>query len=310
TKHIFLTGGSGFVGQTLIPLAISKNYKVHALSRTLTTDETLLSLGAVPIRGDLTSLATLREETRLADAVIHLATAYDFSKTPSYDDVIHIDIAALDAIAEEAAGTGKPVVVTSGTLVVDADPDGKETDEAGAWDPKPLNSRGKMETYGMGLVERGVNVRCVRLAPYTYGRGGSGVRRWMDLAKMVGSVICVDGGVNRTTTVHVEDAAELYLVVAERGRAGEVYNASGDTTVTAREIFEAVAEIMGVEVRDLDFETAKGQFGEVLARFLSVENRASGEKARRELGWELKGRGILEDIREGSYRQVAEEMRK
>jgi hypothetical protein len=45
--------------------------------------------------------------------------------------------------------------------------------------------------------------------------------------------------------------------------------------------------------------------GPFLAGFLSVENRASNRKAREELGWEVRGKGILEDIENGSYVEVA-----
>lgn len=49
--------------------------------------------------------------------------------------------------------------------------------------------------------------------------------------------------------------------------------------------------------------------GEFLAGFLSVENRASSRKARELLGWEIKEKGILEDIESGSYVAVAKALR-
>ncbi|OOF92443.1 hypothetical protein ASPCADRAFT_509414 [Aspergillus carbonarius ITEM 5010] len=315
-KTLFLTGGSGFVGTTLIPLAVTKhNYTVRALSRSPSSDTKLISLGAIPIRGDLTSHGLLREESRTADAVIHLATAYEFGVHASYDEVKDIDMHAVTAIFEGlgASPTSTPFVITSGTLIVLPDASGNETDERAPLDPNPINSRGELEKYVLEKgAEEGTGVRAmsVRLAPYVYGHGGSGVRRWMEMAAMMGRVTSVGGGGNRITTVHVEDAAELYLLAAERGGAGEVYNASGETGVTAKEMFGAVAEIMDVEVGDLSVTEAEEKLGVVVTRFLSVENRASGEKAKRELGWEVKGRGILEEIRKGSYKAVVEEVKK
>lgn len=55
----------------------------------------------------------------------------------------------------------------------------------------------------------------------------------------------------------------------------------------------------------LSFDEAVPKVGEFLAGFLSVENRASNRKAKEELGWEVKGKGILEDIESGSYVEVA-----
>ncbi|PWY93229.1 NAD dependent epimerase/dehydratase [Aspergillus sclerotioniger CBS 115572] len=307
TKTLFLTGGSGFIGTALIPLAITDhNYTVRALSRTPSSDTKLTSLGAIPIRGDLTSHALLREETRTADAIIHLATAYQFGVHASYDEVKDIDMAAVDAIFQglhDSTPAEKPFVITSGTLIVVPDPTGNETDETSPLDPNPINSRGELERYVLekGAEEQGVRAISIRLAPYVYGHGGSGVRRWMEMAAAMGRVMCVGGGGNRITTVHVEDAAELYLLAAERGGRGEVYNASGETGVTAREMFGAVAEIMDVAVGDIGVEEAEGKMGMVVARFLS---------ARRELGWVSRGRGILEEIKMGSYREVVGEVKK
>ncbi|KAK1762906.1 hypothetical protein QBC33DRAFT_519109 [Phialemonium atrogriseum] len=312
-QRIFITGASGYIGSVVTELAIADGYAVHGLSRTEASDAKLRALGAVPVRGDLTSLDVLRRESAAADVVIHLATAYVFGDPDGYAAALPIDNAAADALADGLAGTDKPLVVTSGTLAVAADPSGAETTESSPPDPNPINTRIDAERHALSLAgRRGVRVMAVRLAPYVYGRGGSGVKLFLDMSARAGSVACVGGGANRTTVVHVDDAARLYLLAALRGggRAGEVYNASAATDVTARQMFGAIADALGVPVRDVAREDAAAQMGEMVAAFLAAENRASGEKARRELGWRPEGVGILEDISKGSYQPVAEALRK
>lgn len=49
--------------------------------------------------------------------------------------------------------------------------------------------------------------------------------------------------------------------------------------------------------------------GPFLAGFLSIENRASNRKAKEELGWEVRGNGIMEEIENGSYVEVAKTLK-
>lgn len=303
-QKLFITGGSGYVGSVVIEQAIADGLTIHALSRSETSDEKLRSLGAVPIRGDLTSLDVLREQSAAADGVIHLATAYTIGKG-TYDDVLPIDMAAVDAIADGLAGSNKPLIVTSGTLSVASSPTGAETTESDPPEPSPLNTRIKTETHSLGLASRGIRAMGVRMPPYTYGRGGSGVKMFMGMSAQAGSVTCVDGGKNRTTSVHVEDAARLFLLAVQKGKAGELYNASANTTLTSREIFDSIAAALGVSVRDITLAEAQEQLGPTFSFFLKTENRASGAKAVKELGWTPKGVGLLEEINNGSYQSVA-----
>lgn len=308
-KRLFITGASGYVGSVITELAVADGYDVHALSRSETSDAKVRSLSAVPTRGDLTSLDVLRRESAAADVVIHLATAYAIG-AGTYDAVMPVDMAAVDAIADGLAGTGKPLVVTSGTLSVAADPTGAETTEASPPEPNPINTRIKTEQHSLALASRGIRVTGVRLAPYVYGRGGSGVKLFMGMSARAGSVTCVDGGKNRTTVVHIDDAARLYLLAAQKGKAGELFNASGATNLTARQIFDAIAAALGVPVRDITYADALTQLGETFAWFLKAENRASGAKAVKELGWQPKGMAILDEINKGSYQATAEALRK
>ena len=111
--------------------------------------------------------------------------------------------------------------------------------------------------------------------------------------------------------MRVDDAARLYLLVAERVLAGEVCNAASETDVRFRELAEAMGEVLGIPVVAQKYEEVEEKTGEVLANFLCSKNRASSAMARRELGWTVEAeRGILEEFVSGSYVRLAEELRK
>lgn len=209
----------------------------------------------------------------------------------------------------EEGGKGGKLVLTSGSLYVGADPAGGETNEdSPGWEGSPFGLG--METQFDELKERGINVNVVRLAPWVYGRGGSGVKLFMAGGAAAGVVNYVDDGAKRTTAVHVDDAARLYVAVAEKGRAGEIYNATAETDVTFRELAEAMGKTLGVRVESVKYEELEPKVGVFLARFLCSENRGSNAKAKRELGWTIEAeKGILEEIVSGSYVQLAEELR-
>jgi nucleoside-diphosphate-sugar epimerase len=207
-------------------------------------------------------------------------------------------------------GANKMFIITSGSLLVAADPDGKETDESSPlWPDKRFDTGG--ERLAMSFQEKDIRVCSVRLAPYVYGRGGSGVLLFMSGAAKAGACTYVDEGTVRVTTVHVDDAARLFLLVAQKGRSGEAYNAAFETDVTQRQLSEAYAQVLDLPVHSMPYAAAEAAMGEFLAKFLSLENRATGAKARKELGWEPKAeKGILEEITTGSYVKVAEDLRK
>lgn len=220
-KTIFITGGSGYIGRTLIALALTRGYTVTALSRSPSSDNLLASLGATPIRGDLTTLSILTSSAAVSDVVISIADALasDFSLPRS--ERFRINDAANAALAQGLAGTGKPLVLTGGSLYAAALPDHVFTDETSPGWPE-----GHWAAFDLGGVKQrwldmGVRVCQMRLAPYVYGRGGSGVGLFMKMWAQAGQGMVVDGGAMWTTTVHVDDAVELYLLVAEKGRAGQ-----------------------------------------------------------------------------------------
>ncbi|KAI0418870.1 putative NAD dependent epimerase/dehydratase [Xylaria grammica] len=313
-QRIFITGAAGYIGSRVTEFALAAGYAVRGLARSEAGRAKLRALGAVPVAGTLASLDLLRAEAAQADIVMHLADAWidDFSQP--YDKVVRIDGAAVDAMAAGLAASGssrKLFVGTSGIGVVAPDAAGGETDETAPENPNPFNGRIKCEKHilSKGGVD-GVRTCIMRLPPFVYGRGGSGVWLFMSVFAKTGAVVRVGDGLGRTTVVHVDDAARAYVLAADRApdRTQNIYNLSSSASVTFREFTDAIAATMGLPVLEMGAAEAAEKASPLIAGFLSDRVRGSGDKARRELSWNPREVSIVEDIRRGSYVQVAKEL--
>lgn len=155
-----------------------------------------------------------------------------------------------------------------------------------------------------------MRVSAIRLPPYVYGRGGSVfVPILMQKAAQAGESIYVDDGHLHTSSVHVDDAAELYLLAAKQAKPGDVFNGTGPATVTLRQLAEAIGEALKLPVRSVSRKEAEVLWGPFLTAFVQYENRSSNRKAVQQLGWKPKGVDLLTDIRSGSYRELAVKLR-
>ncbi|KAL5386742.1 hypothetical protein PMIN04_010213 [Paraphaeosphaeria minitans] len=180
SKTFFITGGSGYIGSVIIEYAVAQGYSVTALPRSESSDFKLRALGANPVRGDLKSLEVLRAEASKADIVINVADAIASDFNISQDERWATNYAANDALAAGVKGTDKPLIITSGAMIAQPHPQDEETDEnSPGWPQGHLYARG-FESRKQTYLDQGIRVCYVRLAPYVYGRGGSGVRLYMD----------------------------------------------------------------------------------------------------------------------------------
>ncbi|KAH8173490.1 NAD dependent epimerase/dehydratase family protein [Sarocladium implicatum] len=314
-KTIFMTGAAGNIGSVITEFAIGQGFNVRGLSRSETNDAKLRSLGAIPVRGTITSLDLLTQESRTADAVIHLVDTWSQHMNESYDVVLKIDNEAVEAMCNGLEGSNKAFVFASGSALVEeaTDDEGRqiETDETARYETEGFNHRYRCEEFALKQVRRGVRVVGIRLAMYVYGRGRSGVALFMGMGYKAGSVSYVGDGALLASTVHVDDAARMFLLAMEKGRAGEAYNCvnSNSPSVTLRQLNEAMAQVLGIPVASKTFEEAVQVLGPGFAKFVSKGNKSLNRKAVKELGWEPREWGLVKEITEGSYVNVARKLK-
>ena len=287
--RIFVTGGTGFIGSAVVHDLIGAGHHVLGLARSDQAVAALAALGAEAHRGSLDDLDSLRSGLVAADGVIHLAFNNDF--------VDHVAAAAADLRAVEAmglalAGSGKPFVVTSGTLRV-ASLGRPATEEDRGPEGTP---RGASEDAAIALAQRGVRSSAVRLAPCVHDATRQGLAsRLSALAREKGVSAYVGDGANRWPAVHRLDAARLFRLAVEAAPAGSRLHGAAEEGTPFRHIAEAIGRHLKLPVVSLSPDQAATHFG-FFASTVSLDNPTSSAWTQTHLGWTPSGPSLIADI--------------
>ena len=100
--------------------------------------------------------------------------------------------------------------------------------------------------------------------------------------------------------VHRLDAAHLYRLVLEKGSAEARYHGIAEDGVPFREIAGVIARRLNVPVVSKTPEQAAEHFA-WFAHFAALDNTASSQRTREQLGWHAKQPGLIADIDRPSY---------
>ena len=208
-------------------------------------------------------------------------------------------MAVVEAIGDGLAGSDRPFVVTSGTLVGPAD---RLVTERDMPDPAaPAGARGGGERAALALAGRGVRVSVVRLAPSVHERVRRGfVGALIDIARRSGVSGYLGDGSQRWPALHRQDAARLFRLAVERAPAGSVLHGVGEEGVALRAIAELIGDRLDVPARAVPAADAEGHFG-WLATLVGTDAPASSATTRRLLDWGPKDPGLLDDMGHGEF---------
>jgi nucleoside-diphosphate-sugar epimerase len=291
--RVFVTGATGFVGSAVVQELIDAGHRALGLARNDAAAKSLSAAGAEVHRGSLEDLNSLNAGAAKADGVIHLAFIHDFN---NYGPAAEADRRAIEALGAALEGSSKPLVVTSGTLVVERK--GPLVTEDDKHNP---NFPRKSEDAAFALAARGVRASVVRLPPSVHGEDDHGfVPMIINTAREKKVSAYLGDGMNRWPAVHRFDAAHLYRLVLEKGTAGAAYHAIGDQGIPTKEIAEAIGRGLRLPVVSKSGEDATNHFG-WMTRFFSLDGPASSKRTEQELGWRPTHRGLIEDMEKADY---------
>lgn len=297
---VFLTGASGYVGSRIGRLLTAAGYSVNGLARNDIAAQKLLKAGIEPVSGNLNEPERLARLASSADAIIHTAFIHNFGQ---FSHSIETECNLMNAFGAALAGSGKPLIVTSATGVVGDTGESIATEQTQPDVSHPLSMRYRAEQAALASAKNGVKTMVLRLPVLVYGHAGSTfIPMMMENGQKRRMAAYVESGENSLCAAHVDDVVAAYMLALEKGEAGDVYQLCAESEVSVKSIAEAIGRTLKVPAQSVSREEANEIFGEVIAMFFAMNNRASGEKAMQKLGWTpQEGRTLLTDIEQGSY---------
>ena len=294
--RVFVTGATGFVGSAIVLELIKAGHEVLGLARSEEAAKALLSAGAKVHRGDLDDLESLRSGAASADAVIHTGFNHDFSR---FKENCEKDGLVIQAMGEALVGSDRPMIVTSAIGVLM--PSGRfavENDRPG----ESTNPRAVSEEAADKVAARGVRISVVRLPPSVHGEGDHGfVPILINIAREKGISVYRGEGLNRWSSVHRIDAANLFRLALEKNAdPGTRYHAIAEEGVLFHDIAQTIGKRLNIPVMSKTSEEAATHFS-WFAYFSGLDCPASGNQTREQLAWLPSQPDLLTDLDSKSY---------
>jgi nucleoside-diphosphate-sugar epimerase len=294
---VFVAGGSGTLGQRLVPQLVARGHQVTATTTSPGNLGLLQQLGAEGVVMDGLDAVSVGEAVATArpDAIVHQMTALSIAKygRPSFRHperfaatTNRLRTEGTDNLLAAAEATGVPHVVAQSVAIWYGGGDGGRVTEEEAASPggvgpkvRPAMEAGR-HVEDMVVKAGGVALRYGGL----YGPGATDDhielirKRWFPL---------IGDGAGYFSWVHLDDAARATVHAVEQ-KANGVFNIVDDEPAPVRDWLPYLAELVGAkEPRRVPCWLARLLLGDMIV--LMTQRRGfSNAKARRELGWELR----------------------
>nr|WP_295873371.1 NAD-dependent epimerase/dehydratase family protein [uncultured Chitinophaga sp.] len=278
-KTVFMTGVTGYIGGSVAARLLKAGYQVNGLARNEKDFAALTAVGIQPVAGSLEDEAVIAREAAAADAVINTASA----------DNPYVVATILEALT----GTGKKFIHTSGSSIAGD----KARGAYAATEPYtfiPKNPR--LEKAARVAIDRAVLAAeghyCVICPTMIYGTG-TGIKKdsaqvpmLTEAAREAGHGVHIGAGENRWSNVHIEDLANLYLLVLEQAPSGSFYYAENGI-LSLKEIAVAISKSLGFggKTASITIEEAIRRWGMEGAHFGLGSNSIVSSVAAHQLGW-------------------------
>jgi nucleoside-diphosphate-sugar epimerase len=288
--RIFITGANGYIGGAVASALIANGHSVRGLVRDQAKASAVAAHGIDPVIGSLGDTALLQAEAAKSEGVVNAANSGHRG--------------AVEALIAGLAGSGKPLIHTSGTSII-ADRAMGEPSERIFNEDTPINPEPeRVERVAIDRLVLGAsNIRAVVLCnSMIYGHAIGVPAQSVQVpvlaqqARSSGVARYIGRGLNRWSNVHLADVADLYaLVIAKSAARGFMYVESGEEALG--EVVQAIATKLGLgPAQSWPAEPAFEAWGKEKAMFSLGSNSRVRAEAAFQFGWAPKHRSITEWI--------------
>lgn len=246
--HVFVTGGTGFVGANLVAGLNENGIQPRVLHRASSSLDALEGLAYVSIVGDiLADRSFLADVMASCDWVFHVAAVADYWRQNT-DWLYRVNVEGTKNILAAARAAGvKRLVFTSSLAAMGLPEAGQLLTEDSRFNLQPAqfpygHSKHLAEAAVQAAVAEGLAAIIVNPAVVLGPRDVNAISGSLILEAARGIVrFTLPGGVNY---VAVEDVVAGHIAAAERGRVGERYILAGEN-ISHQEALKEICRVVG-----------------------------------------------------------------
>ncbi|KAM0790702.1 hypothetical protein ACM66B_004559 [Microbotryomycetes sp. NB124-2] len=287
---VLVLGATGFIGLPISTEFLRQGHTVIGVTRSAEKAKSLEANEITPIVADPADPSQWRHAVKDVDAVIDAVGG---------SEIAHISETIRETVAQEAKQSrphGPPLafVYCSGTWLhgdIAKPPYGSLSDLSPITNPNPITS------WRQAHEHKVLSTKSVSFAPNVvrpsllYGRSGSITASWFETAKQ-GQVKVKGSPKARIATCHVDDAASLFVLVAEKALVvqGIIFDASNPYPESLKVILERLAEVANAQ--GPTFSDATNDF----ERAVASTDLLRPTLAKSLLGWQAKRAPLAQDV--------------
>jgi dihydroflavonol-4-reductase len=236
-KEVAVTGASGFIGAHLVEFLLSKGLDVRVLIH-----HTDLPLNVIRYRGSILDRKGLEKFLAGVDLVFHMAAALG-SRGLSRREFYAINRTGVTNVLSSAHKMGvKRIVLYSSAGVYGKTSGLVPLEEGDPLNPVDIYERSKRAGEDAALAFKGkVHWNIIRPG-WVYGPGD---KRTFKLIRQIdrGPFFIAGKGVIKHSPIYIRDLIRASWEVAQRGPAGEIFNAGG-AAVSVEEMVRIIARVL------------------------------------------------------------------
>ena len=248
-KTALITGATGFVGPYLTRALLKKGYSCRCLVRDIEKARSLLRHEVELVKGDITRPETLEDICKGIDRVFHMATLGHLSNFVSGIETFRsVNTQGTINVMEAALKAGVDRFLHVSTVAAMGISSDVPATEDTPFNPHTPYGISKMEAEEKVLQygkEKGLPAVIIR---YSMVYGPRDYRDMLKLCKLAkkGLFPKIGSSAKLTPLVHVDDAVEGAILAIEKGKIGEVYLITGDSSVEFDWIRKTILVALGV----------------------------------------------------------------
>ncbi len=245
---ILVTGATGFLGRSLIPLLRETGLKVRALVRPSSNTDFLQRIGVDLVYAqDISDMPAVYLACRGCSHVVHAAGHFRFWGDRSKFRRVNVSGTAAVLAGAKAAGVERLIHISSLVVIGKTIP-GRTIDEMHPCRPQDAYQRSKFEGERLALSyyrQYDLPVLILRPGAYYGPWGRYAFNRLFFEEPLRGWRIRVDGGRRITFPVYVRDVAMAIVSALTLGRPGQIYNVSGEI-LDHNTVNDTISELAGI----------------------------------------------------------------